>query len=76
MEVGAARADRLEAAHVEEAEPSLPLAEARWVLLIMLHTTLALTVLHVPRQPCSPVRKHASGLNFGQNGHRSPSWYK
>ncbi len=73
MEVGAARADRLEAAHVEEAEPSLPPVEARWVLLIMLHTALALTVLHVPRQPCSPARKHVSDLNFRQNG--SPSWY-
>ncbi|KAL0039701.1 hypothetical protein WJX77_005628 [Trebouxia sp. C0004] len=29
VEVGAARADRLEAAHVEEAEPSLPTVEAR-----------------------------------------------
>ena len=49
VEVGAARADRLEAAHVEEAEPSLPTVEARWVLVIMLHATLSVTVLRVPR---------------------------
>lgn len=54
MEVGAARADRLEAAHVEEAEPSLPPVEARWVLLIMLHTTLTVIVLRVPRQALQP----------------------
>ena len=54
VEVGAARADRLEAAHVEEAEPSLPLVEARWVQLIMSHTTLTVILLRVARQALQP----------------------
>lgn len=54
VEVGAARADRLEAAHVEEAEPNLSPVEARWVQLILLHTTS--TVILLLGKPCSPAR--------------------
>jgi len=65
VEVGAARADRLEAAHVEEAEPSLPPVEARWVLVITLHATLTARMLRVPRQALQPCQEAYNDVHVG-----------